>query len=241
MADVTARSLQYEYKAVRGGLRRTRALSPVGSRRLGKTVSAWRPRRTTKAGGSLSAVPAPSQMSPPTCPALPQGWDRGSVRSHIALLICSPFDHALLYDALSSGKHLFILTSDHQCLVALIFTSFVIIRWCPWNWLCLRQSFDNIVICFRTRILSSKLTALSLTGPAGMNPQERCYPWLGSWRAPGWEIRPNGPNHRCRRKEEPSEYPGENDFSSNAKTIFLWAIEQHFCWNAGYRMRHQWH
>lgn len=180
---------------------------------------------------SLSAVPAPSQMSPPACPALSQGRDRGSVRSRIGLLICSPFAHALLHDALSSsGKHLFIPTSDHQCLVALIFTSFVIIRWCPCrNWLCPRPSFDNIVICFRTRILSSKLTVLSLTGPAGMNPQERCYPWLGSWRAPGWEIRLNGPNHRCRRKEEPSEYPGENDFFSDAKTIFLRAIEQHFC------------
>ena len=56
----------------------------------------------------------------------------------------------------------------------------------------------------------SKLIALSLTGPAGMNPQEKCCPWMGSWRVPGWEIRLNEPNHRCKRKDELSEYQREN-------------------------------
>lgn len=43
-----------------------------------------------------------------------------------------------------------------------------------------------------------------------MNPQEKCCPWLGSWRVPGWEIRLNEPNHRCKRKDELSEYQREN-------------------------------
>lgn len=59
---------------------------------------------------------------------------------------------------------------------------------------------------FRTQILCSKLTALSLTAPAGMNRRERFCPWLGSWREPEWEIRLNGPNHRCRKKDGPSKY-----------------------------------
>lgn len=72
---------------------------------------------------------------------------------------------------------------------------------------------------FRTQILCSKLIALSLTVPAGMNRQERFCPWLGSWREPEWEIRLNGPNHRCRRKDGPSKYQGDI-FPSNVKPNF---------------------
>lgn len=70
------------------------------------------------------------------------------------------------------------------------------------------------------------MTALSLTGPAGMNPQERCSPWLGSWKVPVWEIRLNGPNHRCKRKEEPSEYKAKMIFIQiqSPFSLGIWAV-----------------
>lgn len=77
------------------------------------------------------------------------------------------------------------------------------------------RNFTYLIKCdlFRTQILCSKLTALLSTGPAGMSRQERFCPWLGSWREPVWEIRLNGPNHKCRRKDGPSRYQGDVIFS----------------------------
>lgn len=82
MADVTARSLQYEYKAVRTGLGRTPGLGAQGgSGRRRKAVCLKACKRTAKAEGrsdpgSLSdeLYIRRFQMSPPTSPTLSWVW-----------------------------------------------------------------------------------------------------------------------------------------------------------------------
>lgn len=102
MADVTARSLQYEYKAVRVGPGRTPGREFSGERETEEGSLFVGLQKNYESGGEvgseccpLSASLAPLQISPSSCPAVIMG----SVR--IGQLIKLLFAHVQLYDAVS--------------------------------------------------------------------------------------------------------------------------------------------